>query len=110
MVTAPFRGASGKRYVYSLLPDNQEMGVPQQGGVLIFAAGTFLVPEPVYVAAVKNLRGMVQEMAVMREARESHGATLLYLHLDPHSDFESRLIEAQDLIAAYDPPMNAKTA
>ena len=32
MVTAPFRGASGKRYVYSLLPDNQEMGVPQQGG------------------------------------------------------------------------------
>jgi hypothetical protein len=109
VITFPFQGLSGKRYLYSLMSwHDLSMLTPLHGNYL-FAKGRADAPTPVFIKEADNIRVAVATSLVQRSTAQSvHGADLLFIRVE--QDPEQRHLESLDLLAGYQPVMNVATA
>jgi hypothetical protein len=109
MASYSFEGVSGKRYTYFLVSD--EIPLLLEGPAnYIFASGNAVYPVPVLIGAPEGIRRDVEghvASGLWKVAEKVHGATLLYLHVDPKLDEKARKLERRDLVFAYHPALNA---
>jgi hypothetical protein len=66
-------------------------------------------PVPVLIGVAESIRKDVERhlaSGLWKVAENVHGATLLYLHVDPKLDQKARTLERRDLVFAYHPPLN----
>jgi hypothetical protein len=62
----------------------------------------------VIIGVAQGIRKDIEDHAasgLWKVAEKIHGATLLYLHVDPKMDQKSRQLEQRDLVFAYHPPL-----
>jgi hypothetical protein len=104
-----FEGVSGKRYAYFLVSGEIQL-LLEGAGNYIFASGNAVYPVPVLIGAAERVRSDVEghgASGLWKVAEKVHGASLLYLHVDPKVDQKARNLEQRDLVFAYHPPLNA---
>ncbi len=106
MAAFTFTGASGARYECPQLPWDAPAQIPRSGGILILASGTHMDPHPVLILDDGRLQTLFFKISTL--AATNFGAHLLYVRLQ--NEERLRAPEARDLIAAYNPLMNAKAS
>jgi hypothetical protein len=102
MATLRVEGHSGGFYEYALVETDKVP--PLYGGNFLFIRPSTVAPEIIYVGESESVYGALTETNVWNVARQIHGATLLYVHLNP--DPARRKAEREDLIRRYHPAMN----
>jgi hypothetical protein len=105
MTAYAFEGASRQTYTYLMLPWGQLRGIPRQSANYILAAGTPTSPKPVWISEAHRLYAYFEANRGLWDlAHTRHGASLFYIHFG--QDQAARLVEREDLIRAYLPPMD----
>ena len=99
-VQLDFVGASGATYRYFVRDGDR---LSPSGGNYIFARETADGLSVIYVGEAENLMTLAD--AHWPEAKARFGATHAFVRLNVTASVRRK--ERQDLIAAYDPPMNA---
>ena len=99
-------GASGRCYDYVLLNQKTRAGIPMGGGNFLFARPLGNGLEIICAGETESIWNVFVSTALWETAKNKHGATLAYVHLNP--DHSGRLIETADLVNKYRPPMNVE--
>jgi hypothetical protein len=101
-------GASGRCYDYILLNQRTRAAIPMGGGNFLFARPLGNGLEIICAGETESIWNVFVSTALWETAKNKHGATLAYVHLNP--DRGERQREAADLIGKYRPPMNVERA
>lgn len=100
-----FQGASGNTYDLYLFDPNNRRTILYQGGIYVFARSQAGGPGVLYVGSAHSLRAALWGTQGWDIAVRDHGANCLYARPEP--DRQVRRSARDDLVEAYQPPMNA---
>ena len=97
-------GASGRTYDYVQLNQRTRAAIPMGGGNFLFARPLDNGLEIICAGETESIWSVFVSPTLWQTAKSKHGATLVYVHLNP--DHVERLRESADLVKKYRPPMN----
>jgi hypothetical protein len=110
MWSYPFKGSSGQKYNYTLLPIEPTDLLPEQGGIFILCVGPEANPTPILIKKTKRFRDeiakMKQEDAWASLTIDPWGATLLFFRALGGRQWREGDCEYIDLIDSYNPVAN----
>src|SRR5690242_19748299 len=104
MAGYPFQGASGRHYNYGVV-NTENNQIPTLGPGNFILARSGYAPEPIYIGEADSVYGILTRTNLWELANIKYGANVLYVHLNP--DQPARTAEWGDLVAKWNPPMNA---
>jgi hypothetical protein len=106
MAGYPFEGL--RRHYNYVVVDTQNNEIPTLGAGNFILARPGYAPEPIYIGEADSVYQILTITNLLELASVKYGATVLYVHLNPEQ--RERTAEWGDLVAKWNPPMNAELA